>query len=377
MASLNCRLARFCLSVLVVTQTVCFGEESVNRRDGRTTRSKVEKYINWLPSKSETLIVVQQPYQIPKAPDKNTRSPDRVFHEMHFGAIFGEDARELLVGKTIKLSIEASTRFRMPDFPKEVGNELQLVGVGTKFDGCYLLVFDETTELHTKELFERLLKQSGRKPNPHVASPARHRIEGHEVIEFVTNVPFHKRTRGAKETPEHTRLIDAALSVRYWIAAPSKGVLVVATSQSVLKTTLHKVVNPDQKAFPATLPEWNHISGTASIWGMRHFKPKPRPSDFSDFRQNSIPVISGFTFEIDPKTKRANATFIDCDSESKKRLRSSVEHYVWSGTRFTETDTGVLVAKIDWSKPALRNVSKLQGDLSVWLIMYLGHAVLI
>ncbi len=339
-------------------------------------RSQVQRYLDWIPASSETLVVLEQPYRIPQKPDESSAPAlDAAFRELHLMNMFETDVREVLVGQTIRHWIEASSRFRLPEFPPELG-QVNLTGCNQKYDGCHVLVFDDEATVDTEELFTRVLKPRDEQQRGFVA-PKRHRVEGHTTIEYVAGQMARSRPRGGSETPPDTKELDTIWCLRYWMTSPSKNVLLIATSRSLLAETLRKIKKPDRTAFPTTLAEWKHLGNLTPIWGMRHFPAQPALRDLTDFRRRGTQTATGFTFEIDPIAKRARLTFLNCNQAAAENMQSIIHDYVYADTRFNTGSDGTLVARIDWSKEPAGVTLKIQAALEFWLQIQLGHGVVI
>ena len=208
-------------------------------------------------------------------------------------------------------------------------------------------------------------------------APARqHRVEGLAVVECV--VPARGRTKGSRETPETTALVEAALSTHYWITSPEKNVLLIATSREFLADTLgnikRKALSPP--TLDAELTEWRHVTGDRSIWGMRHYPSSPEPRDLSDPRRLNK-SCDGLVYDIDVSAGRARLAFVRCDTAAADAFGSGVKVYVHTGAEFRREEDGTLVAEIDWSGENGRIARKVQSALAFWLLMHLGHAVVI
>ena len=269
--------------------------------------------------------------------------------------------------------IEASSQFRFPEIHEGVG-DISTTGWALKYDGCHIFVFDDESPLNTSELFELLL-QPDREPNTYVPAPKKHRVEGHDTVEYVTSRFVRERAREATETQAIAKQIDAAVSIHYWIASPSKNVLIVSTTRDFLAESLRKIEQPDQTAFPESLEEWNHLNNDVSVWGLRHFQPKPRLTDLSDNRRHHDLTIAGLTFEIDANAGKATLTFLNCNPQAKKWMRSSIESCIHAKTQFRADVDGTLVAEIDWSTEPPEVADRIKLLLCGWLQTCLGHAV--
>jgi hypothetical protein len=256
----------------------------------KLSRSADQPYMDWLPADSESLIVVRTPYTIlakPENPAASQRRPSGIaFHEMTFNGMFEHHVRDVFVGKTIDVWVEASTRFRFRDLPCDVGH-VSTTGLGLKYDGCYIVVFAEQSPVPQKELFRRLLQQHSGNTSPTVRPAVLHQIGQHDAIEYTPQHLHGARTRAAAETPEMTRKIDTAWATTYWLAVPRPNTLLIATTRSCLTETLRKMGDPDQLAFPESLEEWEYVSPDAPIRGIRHFQEPIGKTDFSDPRHST------------------------------------------------------------------------------------------
>lgn len=78
----------------------------------------------------------------------------------------------------------------------------------------------------------------------------------------------------------------------YFLAQPSPNVLLVATSEDYIATTIHRMLSkPKDRAMPSSLPEWQHISNDALHYAIRHYKPKPENTN-SIYRKVRDPFIN-------------------------------------------------------------------------------------
>jgi hypothetical protein len=358
--------------LLLALPLSCFGDEvDAEAPSVKSARSRIEPYINWLPAKSQTLIVSESTYEIPAE-----LPPDASLLQMHLTLlrIFEGEARDVLVDKNINLWIEAASRFYFPEFPDEV-EDVQTVGMSTHYDGCHILVFDERTPPDTAALFEKLLQQHS-EPTSLIPAGERHRIEGYDTIAWSSSPP-RKRDTG-RETPADTLLINATLSIRYWIASPVENVLVVATTREILAETLRKIQNPDQAAFPAASEEWRYITGEMPTWGIRHFPEEADPSQATGLERGAAAGhISGLTVKFDSKADKAVLTFLNCSQDQRRALQSSIPEYTYSEATFTTGPGGSLVAHLDWSKEAPEDELQVERRLGSWVRSILGHAFVI
>lgn len=362
---------------VLLTGTLCLGDEPAKEPVvSRGARSQLQPYVDWLPSASESLLVLEEPYQVPPEPgeDASFRSLSvDVFREIFLKQMFEGDAREALVGKRIQLWIEASSNFHFPIFPEDVRGVVDTIGVSMHYDGCHVIVFDQMTPPETRRLFAQLLRKHPA-PTTLIPAPERHQIEGHEAIAWSTSPPDRSTPRS---TAEQNLVIAAALSIRYWIASPKDNVLIVATSRAVLAETLRKFHEPDQRAFPETLEEWKHVSVEKPVWGMRHYRPEPTPGDMSDLRDDEGEGVSGFTFEIDAEADTGELTFLNCSHRTSQSLQRGILAYVYPRWHFTVGPHGRLVSHLDWSTESPDDEIEVEGNLVFWVYVHLGHAVTI
>jgi hypothetical protein len=368
---------------LVVLPLTCLGDEKEKGPSSsvKSARSEIQPYVDWLPANSQTLVVSQRLFQIPaERPEDaalDTVSLDAVYLRMHVMHMFEGEAREVLAGKRIRLWIEAASRFYFPEFPDEVEDAVETVGVSTHYDGCHVLVLDEAAAPDTPELFEKLLLQHP-EPTSQIPAAKRHVIDGYNAIAYSVSPPDlnHSRT-----TPEQKKRIDATLSIRYWIASPVENVLVVATSREVLEETLRKVSNPDQKAFPASLEGWMHITGDMPTWGMRHLPEKPDPFDHTPLTslrdEEEGYDVSGLTFGIDGEADKAELTFVNCSSKMLVRIQSMIRREFTSLTSTTVGPHHRVLFYLDWSEETPDDARKAGRQFVFWLLYHLGHAAVI
>ena len=364
------------LTIEFLAMSPTFSDDQIARPTAdQSVRCRVQPYIDWLPAEAESLIIVRQPYRIPPTPDKveSTEStPSGIaFHEMYFDGMFDDHVREVLVGHTIDVWIEASTRFRFPKLADDVGH-VPLTGWGLKYDGCHVVVFDDQSSLNTDDLFKRLLRDLSEQ-NPDVPRGVRHQIEQQDTIAYTPSHLYGTRVRASGETAEVTRKLDAAWSTTYWIASPRKNILLIATSRSFLAETLRKMQNPDRLAFSESLEEWEHLSGNVPIWGMRHFKERAKETDFSDLRYSTGYDATGIAFEISPDKGSGTIVILNCNPKAIEGMQSIIRDFVSAGTVFTEKDNGTLVAQIDWSEQPPKTAQRIQRLLGSWIQMYFGH----
>ena len=354
--------------ILLLASSPLEADEENERRDS------VEQYLNWFPGTGETLLVMQQEYEILAVAKTVDVGP--TWLESRLSRMFDDDARKILAGSKLELCLESTTRFRFPDFPEEVRGIVNLTGCHYTYDGCHVFVFDKEASPDFAKLFAGLLVKRPGKDS--LIPPARrHNIAGHETIEFVASHLFHHRPKAGRETPELGKVIDLAWAERFWITSPEPNILLVATSRDFLESTLSGIEQPNHESFSKDFDEWKTLTGNAPVWGMRHMKSKPVQGDITDPRRLGELDFSGSTFAISPRNQTATLRFLNCNQSFTKSMERSIAAYVDADAQFDADENGTLTARLDWSKLSDDELKNKAQGLAFWLQTHLGYAIII
>jgi hypothetical protein len=228
-------------AVLLLLVFICIARAETDRAAPRISQ-EAGKILRWLPPDTETVIVVQEPFDIAdESPEWSLgrslrRMPVTVALEAH-GGFLQQELRQC----RILLAVHGSRRFSRPI---ELGM--------SPYEGCTILRFDESSKKVLQDSFRSCLK----------LALTRLRIGDKDVACF-------------KED-----WVKAGWSV--FIAHPEPNLLLCATDASYLEETLLRMEHPSEpRALPADLPEWRQVDTSASIWAVRHFRPEHASKDIS------------------------------------------------------------------------------------------------
>lgn len=244
-------------------------------RDKPRTQPQWEKLLAWLPTDTETIVVSQKPFDLPKWVPPNDRGPKEEqanFNEMirlvSTGLVFGLKngmLHEPLASKRITCCVEGSRNFRSP---KNLGL--------MPYEGCHVIQFDASATDDLKKAFNSWLTKAEKKLKL-----------GGETIAVFTE-----------------KMEDDTWTV--FVSQPRDGVLLIATNQDYLEQVLKRIdQKSEQRAMPAELPEWKQVNLKAQAWGIRHYRKESAANDpSSPLRAQAAanrpdPDAVGFTFWYD------------------------------------------------------------------------------
>ena len=360
----------------LVSSAVCLSDETKPRSQSNDTiLIPKHPYSNWFVESPESLILVTDPYRLPRElPDDRWSSFGVAFCEFHLAQMFDQHARETMAGSTIKTWIEASSRFRLPEFPEAIGPAIPECVL--QYDGCHVIVFDDKTPLDIESLFSSLTQHPAESATEAVR-PRREQVEGHDTVAYSATHYVTNRTRRSRETPEVSNRIDAALTVRYWVTSPSKNVLLVSTSLPLFSRTLRSIREAPNVVSATPDSDSTPFSGQPHIWGVRNFQREPAQEDVSDFRRPLNLRTSGFAFAIDPGRETCELFFFQCTAESAEVIRTYISDFSGDAVEFPVTADGTVHAKINWSKQSTEPNAQVRVRLFNWLLSHIGHAVLV
>ncbi|MCD4726499.1 MAG: hypothetical protein K8R46_02480 [Pirellulales bacterium] len=300
---------------------------------------RVKQMLDWLPVDTETLFVVNGPFQIPR---KASEIPafQELLQSMSVGLVAElQDGlfRKQLQGHEVLIAIEGSRRFKSPK------------GLGLMpFEGCQMLLFDDSSDGALKSALKLCLEKAD------------------ETIRLSD--------------------VDVAIFNEKWeadkwllfVTRPRRGVLLCATDRGFLEQVLARMKQEHQdRALPEQLPEWRHVSTTAKAWAIRHYRKETADQDPSSPLRAAAaanvldPHAIGFVFWYDAKQgKVAKARYLSGTMNTVP--------LVTKGWRFPSMN---LIPKIEEIQPGVVEISvSIEKDrvghcFVLVLLGYLGHGV--
>jgi len=341
-------------------------------------RKRFEPILNWLPADSESLTVVDCPWQIPaeynpKNPDEGMRQFDVCLRDWQLQYMLNGDQRRLLAGKTIRLWISAASDFHVESPPVQVEELIVPDGYTLRYTGVHIIEFDADSGFVASELFTSLLKTSARG-----SFPAAKRLDvlGYDTVEYSAMHMAENRPQGARETAATAPLIDVWFAFRFWMASPKPNILIVATSKEVLEATLNGIAKPSSAAFPVDAPEWTDIDPEAKVFGIRRFLRPVNASDYSDLRRFGAEA-SAFTFTIDNSASTANISIRRANPQARRRLEGILSPYVANSFRQMTSTPDVFQIQLNWADSEGVRKDRTPSGLNSVLLHWLGYSAII
>jgi hypothetical protein len=244
--------------------------------------------LSWLPADTETLIVANGPFLMPRSFAANDETQNRSisrnelikeFEELPIDLVGLEKGllEKYLNGREIALAMEGSRHFRSPS---ELGE--------MPYEGCDIVIFAGDVA----NLGDAFMKDS-----QNVATSFEE-IQGQRVATFQSKL----------EEDVWTTLV----------AFPKPNVLVVATNRDYLRDILARIAGQTgPRALPAELPEWKYVNTHAHCWGLRHYDKSQANLDpsspFGGEKSANFPddKAIGLIFNFDPAQGRtATITYL-------------------------------------------------------------------
>lgn len=204
-----------------------------------------ETILEWLPTDTETAIVVRNPITDPIEKERLTKLGKPEDQLNRIGAqlpdLDNANAKQLFEKSKIVLSVGTGRAFRPPSG----------LGLG-KYQGAQILVFAKENQSATNQIMAEYRKDSR----------CRKFIEGFEVLVF-----------DSKYTEQMSKLSK-------YIFSPKEGVIVDATDEMYAKQMLTRINNSSKEsAFDCNLPFWKHLNTKNNFWAIRKFDKSAMPFD--------------------------------------------------------------------------------------------------
>ena len=207
-----------------------------NRSMAKGSENLVDQILQWLPPDTETLIVAQQPFTIPRNDPKAIPSVAGMAQGYVLGllgAVEKEAIPKALVGHTIRLAAVGARKFENHAPDSRGTLPLGLIS----YQGCAIYSFSEEAP---ESIFQRMADES---------------VMGHPV--WVS--------KGSQNDFKDT---DTYFTVR-----PQPDLILACNDRDFLTQMVSRmaVVQPP-RALAADLTEWQHLDRSAPVWAIRHFR---------------------------------------------------------------------------------------------------------
>lgn len=309
---------------------------SVTGEDASTSQ-RLNQVLDWLPTDSETIVVANGPFRFPQK-----LGPEQPFvtsaRAISFGLVThlrqGSLSKQLR-GQKILMSVAASRRFSSPK------------GLGLMpYDGCHLLMFDQSAHETVKSAFEDCIKHA----------PKMIQIGEVRVASYTETY----------ERDEWTTLV----------AMPQPDMLITATDVEFLQDVFSRMKDMRSKrAFPTDIPEWKHINVQSPVWGIRHYRKEHAATDpSSPLRPRAAANVpdskaTGFVFWYDSKSQTARARYL---SRANNPVKIATQHWHHPSRKLTPTIKEIQAGVVDVAS----SVKGESGLMFLFVLMgCLGHGV--
>ncbi len=225
-----------------------------------------DKFLDWLPPNTETVVVAKQPFEFPESNINRTPEPlpmAEAYALLLLAASEKESLGKKLTGRTLRFAAIGARGF---------GKDETAHGLGMiSFEGCAVYSFLRPVQ---ESLFERKPDES---------------VMGHPV--WISKRSFSD----AKETDT------------FVVALPKPDLILACNNRDFFSTMVSRMSTPQKpRALPADLPEWKHVDRSASLWGLRHVSREGfDPGWLIDPEKKSI-NITGLTIEFGASGAKAN-----------------------------------------------------------------------
>jgi len=210
--------------------------EARNRSMAKESENLVDQLLQWLPPDTETLIVAQQPFTIPRKDPKAIPSVTVMAQGYILGllgAVEKEGLSNALVGHTIRLAAIGARKFQNHDPDPRGVLPLGLIS----YQGCAIYSFVEEVP---ESIFQRKADES---------------VMGHPV--WVS--------KGSQNDFKDTDT--------YFSARPRPDLIFACNDRDFLTQMVSRMtVVQSPRALAVDLTEWQHLDRPAPVWAIRHFR---------------------------------------------------------------------------------------------------------
>lgn len=270
---MNRRLTALFLAAFIhLVSTNVQGQEPENPQS-----PDLDQILTWFPPDAEMLYVANGPIEVPEMPYEDDVEVSSLLSLQAWAwSLAGVDEGVLardLGGESLLIAVEASRRFTVPE-------DLGMM----PYEGCQVLIFDPAANDAVQTAADRALREA----------PQSIEVGSHSVAVYT-------------ETWESDKW-------NILIAHPRPGVVLCATNQEFLEEVLARMDEEHHdRAFPDTLPEWEHVDRQVAVWAIRHYdevRAKTDPtSPLSPGSRHDSEAI-GFVFSFDSDLNAATVRYL-------------------------------------------------------------------
>jgi hypothetical protein len=319
--------------------------------------ARVGQVLSWLPADTETILVANKPFAMPRFKGADDSRPDSEISladltetfELLPLSLFGLKnglLQNYLMGQRVEIAIEGSRHFRNP------------AGLGEMpYEGCQIAVLSEATVGRS----DTFLKQS---------SSAVLRVES---------------VAGQKIPVFEEKLENDTWTT--FVAFPKPNLVLACTNRDYLSEVLERIGGKaGRRALSDTLAEWRFVGPHVPFWGLRHYDKSQAGLDpTSPFGDRTVLGVGdrqavGIAYRFDPRTRNivtisyfsgtANILeFLQKQTPLSMRSDGAVDSTANLPVGYSQVAPGVAEIKYELGGP-------LPVDQLIFVVMAeLGHAV--
>jgi hypothetical protein len=293
----------------------------------------------WMPEDTETVIVTQGPFELPKRATEQFKFQEAVQFLAAGPVLDLQDGmlRKDLLAQRVLCAVEGSRRFTSP----------RSLGM-MPYQGCHILQFEPAADDALQNAFRTC------------QAKAENKLE----LASVSVAVFTEKLENDVWS--------------FFVCHPRSGILICATDQSYLEETLKRISRkPERRALPVELPEWKHVQVKSRVWAVRHYRTEAAENDPSSplgpsaAANVSDPAAVGFVFWYNPKgDKVARARYL---SGAKDALKLAAEGWNQPSEGLRPKITRAGLGAVEIASPVSEDRT---GKSFLFILLgYLGHGI--
>jgi hypothetical protein len=240
----------------------------------------VAQVLSWLPEDTETILVANKPFAMPRSKEPDDSQPERertladlpeAFELLPLSLFELKDGllQNYLAGQTVEIAVEGSRHFRNPGGLGELPHE-----------GCQIAVLAVATATRTASFLKRF-----------------------------SNVAVRVDSVAGQKIPVFEEKLENDVWTTF-VAFPKPNLVLACTNRDYLREVLERIGGKaGRRALSDTLAEWKFVGAEAPFWGFRHYDKSQAGIDpTSPFGDRTVlgagdRQASGIAFRFDPRTR--------------------------------------------------------------------------